>query len=1200
LANRAIWHNKAKYKNFGELFRSGDTVAVILDLDVGTLSFILNGVDLGVAVDGLAGMGPFYPAFSLYNEDDQLSILPPSRASASLDTHPSPPGGQSHTQLGGGSAGSWSGGIAERVLDRLHTLQELAAYFFDSYHAGSNNNGNGGAAGAIAVPPSSVFSMSNSVISELANRLKLWQIGVGIRSFMWKNDFISVVSSKTLCARLCADIGGGIGIEEQLLSVGPGDIVTIDGVSGRVLGVGSHRLWLEMCVTAEVIGYCKDSVAVMMASGSIVCIAPSQHSEDLVVFEDDSKDDSKQQALTPTSTATLSETPSQPASSGPNDGTDGVQTLLRLSSESLEDDLEEDVHIGVIKAAITERADVNGPHQAVPNVNGSKSGSRKTEVSVRKARRLDVLRGLLIQQSAWTRADDMVLVQWINMLMSVNYVHPTFVSLSVALQSRKRFIDAYEQQQALRQDEHSFISYFGSFLQRHSEDAIAFRMMLIFHLNDVCLPLLPLTCAGASDHISANAHHKHPTALLAHHTMKHLLLHTVKCSFAARVAQVSGDLIPSVQTQAHTPAQANNDEERGDNSSGTDGTTGGPMILYVCDEQTVAQNIWTSVAQHHASNNSNGNNSPANALGGGAHPSSAQANLAADVFSPSFLLLHTHSSWRLVSAFQASYVGQLFAFLESVATNTSPHTKYSFVQASGSTTGANGQANAISPAASADTHQQPPQQDNASVWENLLRARTSPAISLLVRNANAQSQPTSARANMGHSGRSGGYCEAVMMSTSVSLQAGYVEYEADHKIANTKDFLLPFIIRSRQTHGSANCESISQKKDINMLDLALRLAEVNSNSISERFVFELFLEQAFQQVEQLLTSIFGQYSDAPGTRAENSIGGTTMCDKDPATRIIECLPVLFLSKGADNSDSIQLITQLKASDVNIIFQIVHVVGVLVGLKLRYSLPTCIQLPELFVCLLATSAVRAQEPNAKAGSMFASSHDELENILLGLFGDVSSPGDIGSSSANEKADSGVRVRAYQFAVCLGLTLRHGVTTIVPDACLALWQEQELADMLLRGSCRCTSPTLIRNHIRAQTVGSNRSSPQLEFFFFAALYELSPLDIRAILTAVWSDNEEDKNSNVYVCDLDELWVYNGFRSLPKPLTLMQASEPSTISDSDSGNLNSTGDNSGLQDMMEITINKAEHALVIPMYSSLAVMVHNLQLLLLKLKK
>ena len=39
----------------------------------GTLSFTRNGKDLGVAVEGLAG--EMYPAFSLYNQDDQLSIM---------------------------------------------------------------------------------------------------------------------------------------------------------------------------------------------------------------------------------------------------------------------------------------------------------------------------------------------------------------------------------------------------------------------------------------------------------------------------------------------------------------------------------------------------------------------------------------------------------------------------------------------------------------------------------------------------------------------------------------------------------------------------------------------------------------------------------------------------------------------------------------------------------------------------------------------------------------------------------------------------------------------------------------------------------------------------------------------------------------------------------------------------------------------
>ena len=72
LANKAVWHNKSKAKAYGELFRTGDVITVLLDMDLGQLSYCLNDRPLGVAMEGL--VGPLYPAFSLYNEDDQLTI----------------------------------------------------------------------------------------------------------------------------------------------------------------------------------------------------------------------------------------------------------------------------------------------------------------------------------------------------------------------------------------------------------------------------------------------------------------------------------------------------------------------------------------------------------------------------------------------------------------------------------------------------------------------------------------------------------------------------------------------------------------------------------------------------------------------------------------------------------------------------------------------------------------------------------------------------------------------------------------------------------------------------------------------------------------------------------------------------------------------------------------------------------------------
>eukprot|EP00940_MAST-03C_sp_MAST-3C-sp2_P000372 g372.t1 len=86
LANKAIWHRKAKVRSYGLLFREGDIVRVTLDMNIGSLMFALNGTDLGVAVPAgeLSGL-TLYPVFSLYNKGDSISIVPMKNASLSLD-----------------------------------------------------------------------------------------------------------------------------------------------------------------------------------------------------------------------------------------------------------------------------------------------------------------------------------------------------------------------------------------------------------------------------------------------------------------------------------------------------------------------------------------------------------------------------------------------------------------------------------------------------------------------------------------------------------------------------------------------------------------------------------------------------------------------------------------------------------------------------------------------------------------------------------------------------------------------------------------------------------------------------------------------------------------------------------------------------------------------------------------------------------
>lgn len=80
IGNRALWHNGSKQRGtYGEKFKTGDIVKMTLDLRRGTLSYALNGKDLGVAF-GPGGTGPklegtFYPGFALYNQRDSIDLI---------------------------------------------------------------------------------------------------------------------------------------------------------------------------------------------------------------------------------------------------------------------------------------------------------------------------------------------------------------------------------------------------------------------------------------------------------------------------------------------------------------------------------------------------------------------------------------------------------------------------------------------------------------------------------------------------------------------------------------------------------------------------------------------------------------------------------------------------------------------------------------------------------------------------------------------------------------------------------------------------------------------------------------------------------------------------------------------------------------------------------------------------------------------
>ena len=75
-----MWHNGGKQRGtYGEKFATGDVVRLTIDLKKGTLSYALNGKDLGIAF-GPGGTGPklngpLYPAFASYNQKDCIELI---------------------------------------------------------------------------------------------------------------------------------------------------------------------------------------------------------------------------------------------------------------------------------------------------------------------------------------------------------------------------------------------------------------------------------------------------------------------------------------------------------------------------------------------------------------------------------------------------------------------------------------------------------------------------------------------------------------------------------------------------------------------------------------------------------------------------------------------------------------------------------------------------------------------------------------------------------------------------------------------------------------------------------------------------------------------------------------------------------------------------------------------------------------------
>ena len=69
------WKEYGPRKGYGEYVHAGDSVGVVMDTAKGDLSFVLNGVNLGVAYEGIPLDKPLVPCVLLKYQGDSVELI---------------------------------------------------------------------------------------------------------------------------------------------------------------------------------------------------------------------------------------------------------------------------------------------------------------------------------------------------------------------------------------------------------------------------------------------------------------------------------------------------------------------------------------------------------------------------------------------------------------------------------------------------------------------------------------------------------------------------------------------------------------------------------------------------------------------------------------------------------------------------------------------------------------------------------------------------------------------------------------------------------------------------------------------------------------------------------------------------------------------------------------------------------------------
>jgi hypothetical protein len=236
-------------RGYGELIREGDTVGVHIEpskVKIGTidLRFTRNGHDLGVAAEGLPSL--VYPAISMYNQDDQISVIgdvSPSRGL--IGTTPTGTGAAAATGRqfqdgsiwngfhlpsgpGGGSDIGCDEGLGAHSACCYVDAMERAVLLLEKYAAPD----------AVSSTPS---AQSDALLVATRSWQMQWASGAPPRTILCASTGMPqrIDPSDAACGAVSSDIADGSFIRA-------GDVITTSSKgSATVLGAANHHLWLQ-------------------------------------------------------------------------------------------------------------------------------------------------------------------------------------------------------------------------------------------------------------------------------------------------------------------------------------------------------------------------------------------------------------------------------------------------------------------------------------------------------------------------------------------------------------------------------------------------------------------------------------------------------------------------------------------------------------------------------------------------------------------------------------------------------------------------------------------------------------------------------------------------------------------------------------------------------------------------------------------